>query len=76
MIQLLHGTNIAFMKYRRFSYLFSGGLVLATLIALATKGPKYSVDFTGGTLLQIRTSQVLPADQVRRSEERRVGKEC
>jgi preprotein translocase subunit SecF len=28
-------------------------------------GPRYSVDFTGGTLLQIRTSQVVPADHVR-----------
>lgn len=69
MIQFLHGTNIPFMKYRRLAYLFSGVLLLATLIALATKGPRYSVDFTGGTMLQIRTSQVLPADQVRRSVE-------
>jgi len=69
MIQLLHGTNIPFMKNRRLAYLLSGALVLATLIALVTKGPKYSVDFTGGTLLQIRTSQVLPADQVRSSVE-------
>ena len=69
MIQFLHGTNIAFMKYRKLSYLFSGALVLATLIAIFTTGPKYSVDFTGGTLLQIRTSQVLPADQVRSSVE-------
>jgi preprotein translocase SecF subunit len=28
-------------------------------------GPKYGVDFTGGTLLQLRTSRVLPADQMR-----------
>jgi len=69
MIQLLHGTNIPFMKYRRLSYLISGSLVLATLIALVVKGPKYSVDFTGGTLLQIRTSEVLPADQIRASVE-------
>ena len=69
MLQFLIGTNIPFMKHRRIAYLFSGALVLATLIALATVGPKYSVDFTGGTMLQIRTSQVLPADQVRASVE-------
>ena len=66
MLQLLVGTNIPFMKYRRFAYFLSGGLVLATAVWLVIHGgPRYSVDFTGGTLLQIRTSQVLPAEQVR-----------
>jgi len=66
MFQILHGTNIPFMRYRRIAYLFSGGLVLATAIWLAVHGgPRYSVDFTGGTMLRIRTSQVVAADQVR-----------
>jgi preprotein translocase SecF subunit len=68
MLQLLIGTNIPFMKYRRYTYMFSGALVLATLVWLvAHGGPKYGVDFTGGALLQIRTSRVLPADQVRQA---------
>jgi len=29
------------------------------------RGPRYSVDFTGGTLIQIRLSKELPADQLR-----------
>lgn len=66
MLQLLHGTNIPFMKHRRWAYLVSGSFVLATVIWLIVNGgPKYGVDFTGGTLLQIRTSQELPADDVR-----------
>jgi preprotein translocase SecF subunit len=66
MFQILHGTNIPFMRYRRITYMFSGALILATTIWLAVHGgPKYSVDFTGGNLVQVRTSQVLPADQVR-----------
>ena len=68
MRQLLIGTNIPFMRYRRISYVFSGTLILATAVWLIVHGgPRYSVDFTGGTLLQIRTSQVLPADQVRQA---------
>jgi preprotein translocase SecF subunit len=68
MLQLLHGTNIPFMQYRRFAYFISGGIALATVIWLLIHGgPKYSVDFTGGTLIEIRTSQELPADQVRRA---------
>jgi preprotein translocase SecF subunit len=66
MFQMLIGTDIPFMKSRRIAYFFSGALILATAVWLVIHGgPPLSVDFTGGTLLQIRTSQVLPADQVR-----------
>jgi preprotein translocase SecF subunit len=66
MFQLLIGTDIPFMKFRRFAYIFSSGFILATVIWLVVHGgPKYSVDFTGGTMLRIRTSQVVPVDQVR-----------
>jgi preprotein translocase SecF subunit len=71
MLQVLIGTNIPFMKYRRWAYLFSAVLVVATIAWLVVHGsPYYSVDFTGGTVLQIRTSQTLPADQVRRALDR------
>ncbi len=66
MLQLLIGTNFPFMQYRRVAYFFSSALALATVVWLvAHGGPRYSVDFTGGTLLQIRLGRVLPADQVR-----------
>ena len=67
MLQLLVNTNIPFMKYRRFAYVFSAAIILTTIVWLIVKGPRYSVDFTGGELLQIRTSQVLPADGVRQA---------
>ena len=66
MIQILHGTNIPFMRYRRFAYMFSSTVVLATAIWLVLhRGPHQGVDFSGGTLLQIRASRVMPADQLR-----------
>jgi preprotein translocase SecF subunit len=66
MLQVLIGTNIPFMRYRRLAYGFSGALVLATAVwLLVNRGPLLSVDFSGGSVLQIRTSQVLPADGVR-----------
>jgi preprotein translocase SecF subunit len=41
-------------------------MVLATVAWLVVnQGPRYSVDFTGGTLLQIRTSEVVHADKMR-----------
>jgi len=53
MLQILHGTNFPFMKYRRIAYFVSGFILLATLGWFFAKGPKYSVDFTGGTLMRI-----------------------
>ena len=68
MFQLLIGTNLPFMRHRRYTYLFSGAIIAATVVWLVMHGgPKYSVDFTGGTLLQIQTSRVIPADQVRQA---------
>ncbi len=66
MIQLLINTDFPFMRFRRLTYMFSGAILLATIVWLVVHGgPRYSVDFTGGTLLRIRLSRVVPADQVR-----------
>lgn len=65
MFQILHDTNIPFMKYRKIAYVFSAIVLLTTLGWLFTKGPRYSVDFTGGTLLQVRTVPAASADQLR-----------
>jgi len=66
MFQLLANTNIAFMKYRRIAYMISGAAILATFVwLLVNGGPRYSVDFTGGSLVHIRTATELPSDQVR-----------
>jgi len=65
MLQLLVGTNIPFMRYRRFAYVFSSLIVAAALAWFFIKGPHYSVDFTGGTLLQIRTSEAVHPDKMR-----------
>jgi preprotein translocase subunit SecF len=47
------------------AYFFSIAIVLATVTWLVVKGPRYSVDFTGGTLLQIRTAPAAHADAIR-----------
>ena len=68
MIQILHDTNFHFMKYRRYFYGFSLLVVLATVgWLIAHGGPRWSVDFTGGTLLQVQTAKVVPGDHVRRA---------
>jgi preprotein translocase SecF subunit len=68
MLQLLIGTDIPFMKWRRVAYVFSAALLVATGVwVLVHGGPKMSVDFAGGTLLQIQASRVLPVDDVRQT---------
>ncbi len=69
MLQLLVGTDIPFMKFRRMAYVFSGALLAITLFWFFTKGPKLSVDFTGGTLLQVRTSRTVHPDELRKALE-------
>ncbi|HTR97763.1 MAG TPA: protein translocase subunit SecF [Candidatus Acidoferrales bacterium] len=65
MFQILHGTSFPFMKYRRAAYFLSGAIVATTAVWFFTHGPKYSVDFTGGSLIQIRTTPAISADLVR-----------
>ena len=68
MIQILHDTKINFMKYRRYFYMFSLAVMLATVAWLVVHGgPHWSVDFTGGTLMQVQTTKVVPADHVRQA---------
>ena len=65
MFQILHNTDIPFMKYRRTAYFFSAAILIATLAWLFVKGPRESVDFTGGTLVRLRTTPAATADAIR-----------
>jgi len=68
MLQMLIGIDLPFMKYRRIAFIVSGLLVAATAVWLIVNGgPRLGVDFAGGSLLQIRTSQPLAADQLRQA---------
>jgi len=42
---------------RKYFYIFSGILMLLSIIALSTWGLKYGLDFTGGTLMEIRNEK-------------------
>jgi preprotein translocase subunit SecF len=68
MLQILHGTNVPFMKWRRYAYMFSGACVLATALWLVVHhGPRLSVDFTGGTLMRVAVSKPEPVDVIRKA---------
>ena len=43
---------------RKYFYIFSGTLMLLSIVALSVWGLKYGLDFTGGTLMEIRNEKV------------------
>jgi preprotein translocase subunit SecF len=66
MFQILHGVNVDWMRRRHFAFLFSGACVLISIISLVLHGgPRYGVDFTGGSLVEILVTPPVHADQVR-----------
>jgi preprotein translocase SecF subunit len=57
-MQFFKNPKIDFMKSRKFAFVLSGSLILMSLISLiAHGGPRFSVDFRGGTFVQIRFMQ-------------------
>ncbi|NNF08258.1 MAG: protein translocase subunit SecF, partial [Candidatus Eisenbacteria bacterium] len=66
MFEVFVGSKIDFMSKRKMAYVISAILVLASLGSLiAQGGPKESIDFTGGTLLDVRFNQVVDVADVR-----------
>ena len=57
MIELFHDPNYNFIGRRKWAYIISLIITLIGLISLATKGLHYDIDFTGGTLVQLRFEQ-------------------
>ena len=46
--------NIPFIKYRKIYFVFSGILVLASLVCLTSFGLRLGIDFVGGSLLEVK----------------------
>jgi len=60
--------NIPFLKYRKVYFIFSGILILASLVSLTVFGLRWGIDFVGGSLLEVEFETVRPL-----SEEIRAG---
>lgn len=50
-------TTIDFMGKRTAAFVFSGVLLLASLVAFFTQGLNYGIDFTGGTIVEVGYTQ-------------------
>jgi len=71
MLQIFVNTNYDFIGKRRWAYLIS---IVVTLVGLAhiawQGGLRYGIDFSGGTLVQVRFQQAPRVDGVRRALDR------
>ena len=67
------GTHIDFIGKRRISAAISGALLLAGLIAVATQGVKWGIDFQGGTEMQVLFAEEVAVDE---GDVRNVVRDC
>ncbi len=68
MLQVLIGSKIPFMRYRRYAYIFSASIILAGLISvIAHHGFRLGVDFAGGVLVEYRFDQKIQTDHLRKA---------
>jgi preprotein translocase subunit SecF len=58
--------NINFIRLRPFALSLSGILIILGLISLIIKGgPRYGIDFAGGTIIQVKFTKLVKADEIR-----------
>lgn len=70
MFQILHGLNVDWMGKRHLAYILSGIMLTASLVSLVMRGgPRYGVDFTGGTLIEAAVRPTPMPDAVRAAVE-------
>jgi preprotein translocase subunit SecF len=67
MIRLFANANYDFIKWRKFAFSLTGLIMLVGMGFLATRGLNYSIEFTGGTLMQVEIRQKVPTGEIRQA---------
>ncbi|MCI0435678.1 MAG: protein translocase subunit SecF, partial [Gemmatimonadetes bacterium] len=66
MLRFFKNPKIPFIEWRHYAYVLSLLLLLPGIASLIIKGgPRYGIDFTGGTLVQLRFEREVPLDKLR-----------
>lgn len=67
MLHFFGKTNIQFMQFRKFAYIFSFVVILVGLVVFFKRGEgMYGIDFRGGTLQELRFKEAMPVDNIRK----------
>ena len=64
-IGLLHRAKVDFLALRRWAYGLSAAVIVPGILWLALQGVTYSIEFTGGTMVQVQTVNAVGADRLR-----------
>ena len=67
MMNLLPKTHIDFLKYRKVYFTLFGLLLIGGLICFFTKGFNLGIDFTGGTMVQVKFNAPVEMEQIRQA---------
>ncbi|MDL1970815.1 MAG: protein translocase subunit SecF [Candidatus Desulfofervidaceae bacterium] len=60
------GVNINFIRLRPWAFALSAILIILGLTSLILKGgPRYGIDFAGGTIIQVKFTKEVKADEIR-----------
>jgi len=65
MIRLFANANYDFIKWRRQAFSVTGLIMLVGAVALVVRGLNYSIEFTGGTLVQFEVAHTVPTGTIR-----------
>src|SRR6266536_2284487 len=65
MIRLFANAQYDFIKWRRWAFSLTGAIMLVGLGFLVTRGVNYSIEFTGGTQVQVEAAHQVPIANVR-----------
>jgi len=70
MIELFREPNFDFIGRRRWAYIITMLFILAGIGSMVAKGGlRYGIDFSGGTLIQVRFDKAVSVDRIRHALE-------
>jgi len=65
MLRILHGTNYDFIRWWKHMAAITAGFILVGVVLLFTRGVNRSIEFTSGTLVQVRFAAPPHVDEIR-----------
>src|SRR6266704_974919 len=65
MIRLFANANYDFIKWRRWAYGLTAAIIIPGFALFLVHGLNYSIEFTGGTLIQVQTKEAVGTERIR-----------
>src|SRR5256884_5439322 len=65
MIRLFANANYDFIKWRRWAYGLTAAIIIPGFALFLVHGLNYSIEFTGGTLVQVQTKEAVGTERIR-----------